>query len=94
MRLIDADAATNAAMRGADRWDGGCSANRDLFIMEEMKAVPTVDAVPVVRCQDCAHSVLDEAGYRFCDYTLGGADVDDLFYCADGEHREEEYDEG
>ena len=88
-RLIDADVATNAAMRGADRWDGGCNSNRDLFIMEEMKAVPTVDAVPVVRCAECRHR--DPEDHK-CD--CGAMErqgcpflVDDDYFCKYGERK-------
>ena len=43
---INRDAAMNAAFEGADRWDGGCCAARDLFLMEEINKVPAADVVP------------------------------------------------
>lgn len=45
MRLIDADALE-------DKF--GCS-DADILAKEEIRDAPTIDAVPVVRCKDCAH---------------------------------------
>ena len=42
--------------------------------------LPTIDAVPVVRCKDCKHRFNDS----WCEY----ADDDDNFYCARGEREE------
>lgn len=56
-----------------------------------LDAMPTVDAVPVVRCRECRMSfVADEsaelygaeAGKRYCS---SGRKVTDDFFCADGE---------
>ena len=49
MRLIDADV--------ADKWMRQNNAFIDAAIL---KAIPTIDAVPVVRCRECAH-------YKICD---------------------------
>lgn len=45
MRLIDADALE-------DKF--GCS-DADILAKEEIRDAPTIDAVPIVRCKDCAH---------------------------------------
>lgn len=58
MRLIDADAAYEAACDGADNWDGGCSPYRDDCIREEMDKVPTA----VVRCGDCRWGIMCVTG--------------------------------
>ena len=42
--------------------------------------MPTIDAVPVVRCKDCKHRFKDS----WCEYV----DDDDNFYCARGERKE------
>lgn len=42
--------------------------------------MPTIDAVPVVRCKDCKHRFEDS----WCEYV----DDDDNFYCARGERKE------
>lgn len=49
MRLIDADV--------AERWMVQNEAVMDIAIL---KAIPTVDAVPVVRCKDCAYFGLND----------------------------------
>lgn len=49
MRLIDADV--------ADKWMRQNNAFIDSAIL---KAIPTIDAVPVVRCRECTH-------YKICD---------------------------
>ena len=41
--------------------------------------MPTIDAVPVVRCKDCKHRFKD----AWCEYV-----DDDNFYCARGERKE------
>ena len=47
MRLVDADV--------ADKWMRQNNAFIDAAIL---KAIPTIDAVPVVRCRECRHSSL------------------------------------
>lgn len=58
MRLIDADAAKKAVHEEFDEclvWDesGEHTAN---VIEEILEALPTVDAVPVIRCKDCKYA--------------------------------------
>ena len=43
MRLIEYDAALDAALTGADKWDGGSNYERDVAIEEEMNKAPTID---------------------------------------------------
>ena len=54
MRLVDADV--------ADRWMRQNNAFIDAAIL---KAIPTIDAVPVVRCRECTH-------YKICDEWKNG----------------------
>lgn len=54
MRLIDADV--------ADKWIRQNNAFIDSAIL---KAIPTIDAVPVVRCRECTH-------YKICDEWKNG----------------------
>lgn len=58
-------------------------------VRDRIEALPTVDAVPVVRCKDCKHCYAEgfvnvrnvcEKHYDFCN-------VDDDWFCADGERR-------
>lgn len=46
--LISRQAAIEAALDGADEWDGGCNSNREEYIREHMAKVPAVDVAPVV----------------------------------------------
>ena len=46
--LISRAAAIEAAIDGADDWDGGYSPERERYIREHMANVPAVDAAPVV----------------------------------------------
>ena len=45
---------------------------------------PTVDAVEVVRCRDCVNY-----SQGWCFTSAGATRVDENWYCADGERREE-----
>lgn len=50
--------------------------------------MPTVDAVPVVRCKDCKHCFVDGDNVRFnvCELNHNRVQADDWF-CADGERK-------
>lgn len=88
MRLIDGDAlAARIMMDAPDFLDGGSSITK-AFILAMLKTrsvTPTIDAVPVVRCEDCRW--YSEKG--FCKHPNGGAGnvrpAD--WFCADGERR-------
>ena len=53
MRLIDADALELRYEFGYDHYGILCVPYRD--VNESIKKAKTVDAVPVIRCQDCKH---------------------------------------
>ena len=42
----------------------------------------------VVRCKDCKHAEFSEAGMTYCPGIIGSW-VDDDWFCADGERRED-----
>lgn len=46
--LISRAAAIEAALDGADDWDGGYNLSREEYIRSHMEKVPAVDAAPVV----------------------------------------------
>ena len=84
MRLIDAD---EAIINFGFEWDD-ISPTRDEFVAF-LKRQPTIDAVPVVRCQDCIRRYdTDECPMCFliegnyCDYTNENG------YCDRGERKE------
>ena len=61
-----------------------CSVTIDELI-EGIDRIPAADVVPVVRCKDCKHFLMDE-----CLHRIHGNVVyrDREYYCADGERRE------
>lgn len=48
--------------------------------MDDIDALPTVDAVPVVRCKDCLHNRACEIQYH--------AQAGDLFFCGAAERKD------
>lgn len=58
-KLIELGASIDAAICAADEYDGGYNFERGRKIMDALMALPTVDAVEVVRCgkcKDCARN--------------------------------------
>ena len=81
MQLIDRDSLINGLM---------CIYRRKGYMVirvlsECIQRIPTVDAVPVVRCKDCA-----KRGTINCDLDYCGYRQADNWFCADGERREED----
>ena len=86
MRLIDADA---AKLTANDYKMFRCQLGGLVDVVEFLDDMPTVDAVPVVRCKDCIHSYVDDLCGICCIYG-GYVDcvVEPDFYCAYGERKE------
>ena len=93
MRLIDAD-----KIRYAKDWVvtdkipkvGGYNAKAIYRVTkEEIDAMPTVDAVPVVRCKDCKWCNMGE-----CEHKLGLIWANDENYCSLGERKDGAHAEG
>lgn len=89
--LISRTAAIEAAIDGADDWDGGYNSERERYIREHMANVPAVDAVQVVRCKDCGYFQANNAeegdwsGRCTNVYVpMNGMTVDGWWFCADG----------
>lgn len=71
MRLIDADN-LNRKKKYSFETVHGCFPKNEWFLkLEDLHRAPTVDAVPVVRCQECKHLniVNDEKLYAHCPKT-------------------------
>lgn len=86
MRLIDADA---AKLTANDYAVFRCQLGGLVDVVEFLNDMPTVDAVPVVRCNDCIHSY-DDIGGLVCSYgTCVDCIVQDYFYCSYGERKNE-----
>ena len=87
MRLIDADYGqkqlTIAEVECGKNFETDCNHVRDF-----LNAMPTIDAVPVVRCRECSHC--DPENYH-CDHPMGTTaplrrEPDD--FCSYGERKE------
>lgn len=83
MRPIDSDKFILALM------DASLSSVDEDTILDLVDSIPTVDAVPVVRCKDCEYSY-DEISYLCCSHGVCvDCEVPPNFYCADGKRRAE-----
>ena len=80
MRLIDADALIEEALtEGAYGYVDA----------KQIADVPTIDAVPVVRCKDCIHSYDDLCGLCCTCGPYVDCVVQPEFYCAYGKRKGE-----
>ena len=85
MRLIDADVLPKYT---------GLALSEDEVAMA-VEHAPTIDAVPVVRCKDCKHSLKDDLfRTRWCQKPGHVKEVKDEFFCADGERKDDETPDG
>lgn len=57
--------------------------------------IPSVDAVPVVRCRECKKSGLTEFGKRYCSEPMGAfygcIPVEDDFFCSGGRRKDDNH---
>ena len=79
MRLIDAD---EAIINFGFEWDD-ISPTRDEFVAF-LKKQPTIDAVPVVRCQDCEYFRLNDENVPYCLNPFGLDDPEPNGFCGYG----------
>lgn len=87
MRPIDADALKDKARELIPNYHASVVMNLFDLIDNLADNMPTIDAVPVVRCKDCKrHNAKAGELYR-CDLLNVWYDGD--FFCADGERSEE-----
>lgn len=81
MRLVDADNARECF--GGDGVTGA--------VMQRMfDSLPTIDAVPVVRCRECKHW-LPRQGYSGCHHRRGLWEPQEDDYCSHGEREEADH---
>lgn len=62
------------------------------FAHDAIESLPTVDAVPVVRCKDCKYAYMTYGGEcKYCDMweEEGEMYLDGDFYCAFGKRKED-----
>lgn len=79
MRLIDSDKFILAIM------DASLSSVDEDTILDLVDSIPTVDAVPVVRCKDCCFYDNPELGW--CEMHMDRESPND--YCRYGKRRED-----
>lgn len=77
MRLIDADV--------AERWMIQNEAIMDIAIL---KAIPTIDTVPVVRCKDCAYFGINDENVPYCFNRFGLDDPELNGFCNYGRKKD------
>ena len=83
MRLIDADALIKALKNKRKATEGTWKDTFRVLIAE----TPTIDAVPIVRCEECEHSMNKHiGGYKKC--ALLDAWMQDGSFCSNGERKE------
>ena len=63
-------------------------------IREDLYSLPTVDAVPVVRCKDCIHGFFhNSSGGMYCCTSPAGLSLETPnSFCCYGERKEEPHD--
>lgn len=79
MRLIDAD----RFLKMMSHWKPYMDMDN---VREAIKKMPTIDAVPVVRCPQCIHH--EDNGYHFCNKWEHFLPDDSAFFCAFGKRKE------
>lgn len=92
-KLIDRDALIASIPKtNVDIFENcrNCSTLMDWQVKELIDNAPTIDAVEVVRCKDCKHCYAE--GFvnvrNVCEKHYDFGNVDDDWFCADGERRE------
>ena len=89
--LISRSALLKRQRRYTEFDEAGFSMTVNAVEVEEIQKAPAVDAVPVVRCGECARRVYKEIN----DCEIGGCELFGValpcnFYCAEGERRAED----
>ena len=94
MRLIDADNIPYT-MLYKENWMKGTGEEAQGAWKRDIDKMPTIDAVPVVRCKDCKHAIKTKEGYLYgtCNHRLKGGIghlITPQFFCAYGERQDDE----
>ena len=85
VEYIEREAALNAS-DVYETFDGDDEIYFQYVPIEAIKELPAADVVPVVRCKDCAYA-MPMYDYIICDSL--GLRRSPLFFCANGERRED-----
>lgn len=71
-----------------------CSKSRNVPIdevIDRLERVPSIDAVPVIRCKDCKYAYITNDGEcKYCDiwFPVEAKYLDGDYYCASAEREE------
>lgn len=90
MRLIDADAIPYT-MLYKENWMKGTGEEAQGAWKSDIDKMPTIDAVPVVRCKDCVY-YYNGWGEELCHRGWTPKDVSGEWFCPKGERRDDEAD--
>lgn len=90
MRLIDADELKKRmCFKCSNEFSDEPCEPPDCFILEAVKSLPSIDAVPVVRCRECIQGEEDDLEFADQYYCRAGYGWNKgNFYCAYGERKE------
>lgn len=96
MRLIDADALIEkfnekASIRDIVSDEKTAERFVTFYVLADaVKQIPTVDAVPVIRCKDCKFRYWDDFLERYCcEYFVEGVEALPNDFCSYAEKKEE-----
>lgn len=81
MRLIDADAYKILYGKECPKDCGVCDFDQEDCMCGLIDNAPTVDAVPVVRCEDCAYFGMNDENVPYCFNRFGLNDPEPNGYC-------------
>lgn len=103
--LISKSAAINTTFNMCCRWDGEDRDDLRNMMLTAFQELPTVDAVPVVRCKDCKYRPIDTGTHQYghelefpneykcpcqCGDNWYSWMPDGEWFCANGERRTDE----
>lgn len=87
MRLIDADAYKILYDKECPKDCGICDLDQENCMCGLIDKAPTIDAVPVVRCKDCAYFGLNNENVPYCFHCFGLDDPEPNGFCNYGEKK-------
>ena len=87
MRLGDLDKALEELCKYCSCGSYESCENRCIEFLD-ISNIPTIDAVPVVRCKDCKHMRITGIGFRWCEVWERIQTMGDDGFCNFGERKE------
>lgn len=84
--------AADAEDKGKDSFGIHLSLKDARMIARSLGILPTVDAVPVVRCRECRYFYTDEYGFPACAESGAMLNPEEDDYCSRGQRRDQSAD--